>query len=693
MSWVIVGGAGFIGREICRALTSRGERFAVVDVEAPTQGNVAPWIRADVLTDDFELPPGRVVLAHGCGLLKVIRPWTLPLINAVSTARIAAQLRDREVTVLSSVEVYGSAPGPLHEGTAPQLPVDPARLADWVERALDAAQGSCAPHKLVSLCRRLVEADASGRWTYAVSKLAQEQILLRAVPPGQLRTLRLSNVVGAGQCRFLGRMVEALADQRECLVSDSVRSFVSVGEVARVVVDGPRCGLFNVASGTMRLPEVVRLAAEELGRTPDMRVVPASPMDSCGQIDASRLRALMPAGETLEEALGDCVRDMAWNPAPMFVPPIPVVVPPRPEAPDLVSERIAAGLWSGRVRGDRWSAALVEALTSVIRPRPGHRIVLTNSGTNALRLAVSAVARPRHPGDIALCPAFTFHATAEVLKQLGWTVRYVDVSPLTWTIDPHALAAALQDGQAGVVVAVDALGNPCDYHRIADICRAAGAPFVADSAPALGARYLGEAVGGQADAHAFSMSFAKTVSGGGSGGFAVLPDHPSIDAPENWGRSSLITEASAVVALDGVLALEALIERRQGCATIFGRAVEDLSGFRPQQVQPGGRHAWVHWAMSVPPAIGRNRLAAELASEGVGTKPYYEALADSADCSQLITTARLHRDVLALPMSSEINPDEAERIGLAVRRAVRRLSGRTLWVQPHKDAQAGQGLG
>ncbi len=635
-----------------------------------------------------------MVLAHGCGLPGVVRPWTLAMDNALSTARIARRLTDRQVTVLSSVEIYGPACGPLVEDTAPRLPLCASALDGWVDRALAAAQSGCGPHQAHALCGELLDPDPAGRWTYGLSKLAQEQILRRTVPADHLRILRLSNVIGAEQCRFLGRMVEALLDGRPCVVSDSVRSFVSVAEVARVVVDGPPAGLFNVASGTVHLLDAVKLVADDLGRRPEVSILAHPPGDSCGEVDATRLHHRLPPGETLRDALRGCARAMAGTPPPMFAPPLPVVIPPRPEAPQLVSDRIAQGLWSGRVRGDRWSGALVDALTDIVRPAPGQRVVLTNSGTNALRLAIAAVARPRPSQAVALCPAFTFHATAEVLRQLGWTLRFVDVDPATWTLDARCLAAELERGDVGVVVAVDALGNPCDYGRLAEACRAAATPFVADSAPALGAWHEGRPVGSQADAHAFSMSFAKVVSGGGSGGFAVLPASPRSDsAAENWLRSSLITEASAVVALDGVLALEALIARRQRAADAFARAVEDLDGFRPQAVQPGGRHAWVHWAMTVPPAVGRDRLAAELAAEGVGTKPYYEPLAHADDGRRLIATARLHRDALALPMSSELTRDESERVGLALRRCIRRLAGRSLQADSALHPQAQQGVG
>jgi dTDP-4-amino-4,6-dideoxygalactose transaminase/nucleoside-diphosphate-sugar epimerase len=672
MGWVVVGGAGFIGAAVCRRLRAVGETVSVVDVAPPPAGwSGGSWIAADLLTDEVDLPPGRVVLAYGRSMPRPVRSWTLALDNALATARLAPHLAGRDVRVLSTIEVYGSAPGPLREDTLPQLP-GLAALPRWVDRALLAAEQPCPPHRVAALCQDLADLDASGRWVYALSKVAQEAILRKAVAPEQLGILRLANVVGPAQFRFLGRMVESVLEGRECVVTDSVRSFVSVDQVARVVT-GERRDVLNISSGTLHLLDVVRIVGDELGREPAVRLVPGPEGDSCGDVDASRLAARVP-GEDVRDALRRCVRSIADDPAPLFSPALAVVVPPRPERPDVVADRIAASLWSGRVRGARWSAALTERLADALQLGSDRRVVLTNSGTNALRLAVTAAAGSPRPGDVALCPAFTFHATAEVLRQLGWTVQLVDVDPDTWTMDPHRLASALAAGPAGVVVAVDSLGNPCNYDRLAAVCRLAEVPFVADSAPALGGRHAGRPVGTQADAHAFSMSFAKVVSGGGSGGFLVVPADAELRCPDQWLRSSLITEPSAIVALDGVEALEQLVQRRERVAAVYAAAVAGLEGFDTQLVRPGDRHAWVHWVTRVPAHLGADLLAAGLAAQGVETKPYYEPLAGYLDAAQLPVTTQLHAGALALPMSSELTLDDAERVATALLRVMRRVS-------------------
>jgi dTDP-4-amino-4,6-dideoxygalactose transaminase/nucleoside-diphosphate-sugar epimerase len=672
VSWVVVGGAGFIGGAACRRLHAAGETVVAID-SFPTP---TAWesTRADLLVDRILLPAGRVVLAHGSSNPRLHRPWTLVMDNALATARLAPQLTGRQVTLISTIEVYGSAPGPLTEDSAPTLPVDEAVVSDWVESALGVADGAALPHRVFGLCRRLEQCDPSGRWVYALSKLAQEMIVRAHVPEERLTVLRLANVVGPGQFRFLGRVVEAMLDGRPCRVTDTLRSFVSVEEVARVAHTVTAPGTYNVSSGSAMLPDVVALAADELGVEAIVELTRRPQEDSCGHVDATRLTAEAGPLEDLSDALRRATRQLADDPEPMFRPALPVVIPPRPEDPATVADRMASAHWSGELRGGRWTAALDDALREQLALDETRRLVLTNSGTNALRLAVSAVARPTREAPLALCPAFTFHATAEVLAQLGWAVRLVDVDPASWTLAPGAVESALLEGGVGVVVTVDALGNPSPYAQLVAVCDAGKVPLVADSAPSLGARYGRAPVGSQAATHAYSFSFAKVVSGGGSGGAVVLPAGAELRDRENWMRSAPIGEPSAVVALDGVEVLEVLIARRNAVAEVYHDAFAGAGDLVPQAVSPGNTHSWVHWVALVDDAIGRDRLAALLSAEGVQTKPYYEPLSPAFGGEKLRVTAELHRRALALPMSSELTREDAERVVAAVRRSIRRLA-------------------
>jgi dTDP-4-amino-4,6-dideoxygalactose transaminase len=282
-------------------------------------------------------------------------------------------------------------------------------------------------------------------------------------------------------------------------------------------------------------------------------------------------------------------------------------------------------------------------------------------------------------GDTALLPSYTFPATAEVLSQLGYALRFVDVDRRTWTIDPLQVDTALARHPARVVVGVDTFGNPADYARLRAVCDRHGAALIGDSAAALGSTIAGAPVGTQADAHAFSTSFAKVVSAAGAGGFACLPGDAKFGPPWSWDRSEGMSELHAIAALDQLDVLDALVAQRGALAATYCRAVDELAATRDarrvhlQQVLRGNTSTWTHFVVRVP-AAHRVEIAAALAAMGVETKHYFPALHhsgfDGTRDGALTVTELLHREALALPMSSELTPRQVERVMVGVDRAL-----------------------
>jgi dTDP-4-amino-4,6-dideoxygalactose transaminase len=352
---------------------------------------------------------------------------------------------------------------------------------------------------------------------------------------------------------------------------------------------------------------------------------------------------------------------------------LPVVIPPRAAFPDQVAARQQACLWSGEIKhGNRWSEELRERLTKELDVGTDRTLVVTTSGTSALRLVVAGLAGPAAPGEVAVLPSFTFPATAEVLLQLGYRLRFVDVDESTWTLDPQALRVALAREPARVVVCVDTFGNPCDYDALREVCEQAGAVLIADSAAALGSRHQGRPVASQADGHSYSMSFAKVLSAGGAGGAAVL----GCDAAEKlladraaWWRSELMNELHAIYALDQLSVLEDLVRRRNRIAEIYRDGLRAFPELKVQQTRPGDLNSYVHWILRVPRTPGRHALQHALLQCGVQTKPYFRAvhLSGFGSGERLPVTERLDAEALALPTSSELTEEEAEKVVMTVR--------------------------
>ncbi|MFI5835249.1 aminotransferase class I/II-fold pyridoxal phosphate-dependent enzyme [Micromonospora sp. NPDC051300] len=675
--FVLVGGSGFLGTATAQALLAAGARVTTVDRHPPAEANTAAglaWIRADLLTDDPpELPPGLVVVLLGASEPRPRRPWTLPVDNAVSTARLLPRLAGRRVVLTSSVEIYGAVAGPLREDTPPALPWTVEEIDDWCARARELARTPCPPWQAAPLARAMADADPTGRWTYAMAKLAQERLVAGTVDPDRLTVLRLANVVGAGQHRVVTRLIRRARQGLPLPVTaDAVRSFLPADALARVLHDGIGPGVWNVGGEPVPLADLATWIRDLCGASAPLLSVPRQTPDSSGRVVTDRLAAAGHRIGPLRPHLAALAAEVDDG-TPLFRPPLPVVVPPPPANPDLVAARQQEALASGEVKhGNRWTRELTERLGKELELDDDHRVLVTASGTAALRIMVAATVGPARPGDVAVLPSYTFPATAEILVQLGYALRFVDVDAATWTLDPAAVAAAIDRGGVRLVLGVDTFGNPCDYPALRAVCEPAGVALLADSAAALGSLHQGRPVAQQALAHSYSMSFAKVVSAGGAGGALVLPADAAeavLATPAGWTRSELMNELHAVVAVDQLAELDTLVRHRAEVAEVYAAAAHTLP-VGVQRVRPGDRHCWVHWVARI---ADRDLVAAELAALGVQTKPYFAAIhrGPLGGGERLPVTERLDAEALALPMSSELTVEQAERVVAALRRCLR----------------------
>ena len=106
------------------------------------------------------------------------------------------------------------------------------------------------------------------------------------------------------------------------------------------------------------------------------------------------------------------------------------------------------------------------------------------NGTDAIFLALLALGVS--PGDRVLTTPFTFFATAGAISRIGAIPVFADIDPVTFNLDPSALAAVARKAKAKAVVPVHLYGGAADMDPITSIAREHGLSVVEDAAQGVG---------------------------------------------------------------------------------------------------------------------------------------------------------------------------------------------------------------
>jgi len=110
-------------------------------------------------------------------------------------------------------------------------------------------------------------------------------------------------------------------------------------------------------------------------------------------------------------------------------------------------------------------------------------LCLAASGTAGLVGAILARAgRATSSRPIALCPAYTFAATALAAEAAGYEPHLVDVDPASWALTPDIAHQYSLLGRVGLVLVTAAYGRPVAQAPWADFSRDTGIPVVIDAA-------------------------------------------------------------------------------------------------------------------------------------------------------------------------------------------------------------------
>lgn len=141
--------------------------------------------------------------------------------------------------------------------------------------------------------------------------------------------------------------------------------------------------------------------------------------------------------------------------------------------------------------------------------------VFCNSGSSANLLIMGAmIYDPRKllkAGDTVLVPAVSWSTTYYPIHQYGLKQRFVDINRDTLNIDLDLLEKAITP-ECKAVLAVNLLGNPCDFDRLLDICKRHNLILLEDNCESMGATFNGKQAGTFGLCGSYSTFFSHHIS-------------------------------------------------------------------------------------------------------------------------------------------------------------------------------------
>ncbi len=256
--------------------------------------------------------------------------------------------------------------------------------------------------------------------------------------------------------------------------------------------------------------------------------------------------------------------------------------------------------------------------------------VALNTGTSALHLALLAAGIGA--GDEVITIPMTFVATTAAISYTGAKPVFVDIDPLTYTIDVTQIEAAIT-AKTKAILPVHLYGQPADMDPILDIARRHNLIVIEDAAQAHGAEYKGRRVGSIGDIGCFSFYPGKNLGAYGEGGMAVT-NNPEYDHKmrmlRDWGQESRYHHVlkGYNYRMDGIQGailrvkmqyIEAWTEARIACAANYNHLLAASDLVLPTAM-PHNRHVYHVYALRSPQ---RDALQQSLQAQEIQTGIHY----------------------------------------------------------------------
>lgn len=268
-----------------------------------------------------------------------------------------------------------------------------------------------------------------------------------------------------------------------------------------------------------------------------------------------------------------------------------------------------------------------------------HAITTTN-GTAALHLAVASLGIGND--DEVIMPDLTIISCPLSVLYTGATPVFVDVDPVTFTIDPTRIEEKITKRTRAIMV-VHLYGHPADMDPIMALAKKYGIAVIEDAAEAHGALYKGKAVGTIGTISAFSF-YANKIVTTGEGGMVVtnqtrlatrarlLKDLAHSPKRRFWheeiGFNYRLTNVSAAIGLAQLESIETYIKKKKWMAREYAKALRGIPHLTLPPHEPWADSVYWMYALTLTrdAPVSKNDVRKQLKLRGVDTRDFFYPL-------------------------------------------------------------------
>jgi dTDP-4-amino-4,6-dideoxygalactose transaminase len=313
------------------------------------------------------------------------------------------------------------------------------------------------------------------------------------------------------------------------------------------------------------------------------------------------------------------------------------------------------------------------------------------NGTDALQISLMALDLPK--GSEIMVPAFTYIATVEVAKLLGYNIVLVDVDSDTFCIDIEDVKRKITT-KTSAIVPVHLFGQCAGMDKIMELAELHGLKVIEDTAQAIGAEYQiaqdRKAKAGTIG-HIGTLSFfpSKNLGCFGDGGAILTNDDILAEKCKmiaNHGQSgkyihdsigcnSRLDTIQAAVLKVKLKYIEHYKKSRSKVAQFYFKNLKNIEGIKLPSLHQSSTHVFNQFTLQLDvdpkflPKL-RDELKNALAEVGIPSMIYYpmpihyQKAYKSAFCPKgsIPVSEQLCHSVLSLPIHTEMKTEQLEYI-------------------------------